>query len=220
MAGNSMAANALSSQMRLHAQQMADSAADQAVEKAFLAAAASAAPGRFIDRALDAYRRWAARKRYDERVVIVKLSGTITTSTTNYQQSDTYQVPADEALFIFAIKGLLGLNAPTAETLTITGLGNPDVRSRIALKAMNCRISLKDQDEPRDIVADAESLVLADILPGSGGDLFVFPEPDLVPPGHVIKATMALTDTTASVVGGSTDYGLYLIGKQVRIEDR
>lgn len=217
--GNSAMA-AYAAQMRQQAQDISDAAADMAVSKAFLAAAASAAPGRFIDRALDMYRRWSARKRYDERVVIIKLSGTITSTTTNSQVTDDYQVPADEALFIFALKGLLGFNAFTTETLTITGLGNPSMQDRVFIKAQNCRITLKDQDEPRDIIADAESLVLADVLPASGGELFVFPEPDLAPPGHKLKATMSLTDTAASIIGGSTDYGLYLIGKQIRIEDR
>lgn len=177
-------------------------------------------PMSFYDFALGLHKRFKLKNRFDEELVIIDATAAISASTSSYTASSTkYMVPGEMGLYIHELHGICALNAPTSETLAIAGLGNPSVGERIFMKAMNCRVTLRDIDEPRDITPDRTEVVLAPFVGAIGGKPLILPEgrPEFIPPGHNIQMTAKLKDTTASVVGGETLYGFLIVGKQVRL---
>lgn len=177
-------------------------------------------PSRFLDLALDFHKRFKAKNEVDEELVIIDMMATISTSTANSTaNSAKYTVPANSGLFIQELHGIVAFNDPDAETLNITGIGNPEVIGRTLLKAMNCRVTLRDLDAPRDIMPDRTEVPLAPFVASIGGRPIILPPngPEFIPPGHNLQLTAKLKDTAGAIVGGETQYGFLLVGKQVRL---
>ena len=178
------------------------------------------APARFRDLALDFHKRFKAKNAVDEELVLIDMMATISSTTASATaNSAKYAVPSESGLYIQELHGIVALNEPRSETLAITGLGNPDVMARILMKAMNCRVTLRDLDEPRDIMPDRTEVPLAPFVSAIGGKPIILPQggPDFVPPGHNLQLTAKLKDTNAAIIGGETLYGFVLVGKQVRL---
>lgn len=147
--------------------------------------------------------------------VIVVLRTPLNTTTTS--NSDTYRVPNPYNLLVQRVRGMFGFRALTSETLTITGVGNPDIIERVMMHASNCRVELKNDDKDYDVI-DNQQLVLAPILPELGGAPVEFDPPLNVLTGQTLKMTVSLNDTTTAVVGGNSEYGLVLEGVLVRTD--
>ena len=169
--------------------------------------------------ARDLYARFLKNNsRQDETAILISLLATINSSTSGAQATDEYTVPSESVLYIEQIIGIVAFNALTSETLSITGVGNPDFVQRLQIKASNCRVKLQDLDGSRDFTSDGDEVPLSAFIPQAGGRAVIFPEgrPEMVPPGHKLKLTARLQDTTAAILGAETVYGLVLIGKLIR----
>lgn len=151
----------------------------------------------------------------DYQPVIIVLRQPLNTTTTS--SNDTYRVPDPYHLLVQRVRGHFGFKALTSETLTVTGVGNLDVREHLLMKAQNCRVDFVNSDKKYDIINN-QQLVLSSILPELGAEPIVFDPPLNVLTGQTLKATMTLTDTTASVVGANAEYGLIIEGVLVRTD--
>lgn len=162
-----------------------------------------------VHRAAEVYARYEKKKGVDAQAVVVPLIVTLPTSGGAYTATyDTFVSKSDHILLVREIRAIVALRAPTTETLTIANIGNIGIQDRVALKAGNARVTLKIPDQTFDLTEDAVSLPLS-ALP------IVFPEGRelVLTPNQKVRMTVALTDTTASIYGGSTDYGIVLVGQ-------
>lgn len=141
----------------------------------------------------------------------------LTTSTTSGTQ--TFRVRSTHVLLIKSIRGHLAFNAVTGETLAITGVGNPGVLERMQIKAMNCRMTLENQDRTIPLFAGGQDLPLSQILTNLGGKPLEFDPPHIVLPGQTLSLATTLQDTTGAIVGGSTDYGVQVDGYWLRVSE-
>lgn len=143
------------------------------------------------------------------------LVATITTSATTGQV--TYRGPANFNGLIWEVRGSLAFNAATTETLSITGsggttgIGNADVDARVLLKAMNYRLDLKNVDREQKIFGTAAK-PLSDLL----RDPLKCDPPTTLPEGEALQLDIASEDTTAAIMGGSTDVGVSVLMLFVR----
>lgn len=160
--------------------------------------------------AAQTFQLFQQRKAVDAQAVLIPLIVTLPTSASAYSATyDTFVSKSDQILLISEIRPIVAIRAVTSETLTITNVGNLNsVREREAMKAGNARATLKLPDQNWDLTEDAVALPLntAPIILPRGREL-------VIPPTQKVRMTVALTDTTAAIVGGSTDYGVLLIGQ-------
>ncbi len=151
----------------------------------------------------------------DYRDVLIRLRGTLTTATTS--TTDEYKVPTTHMLLIQEIRGTVAFNDPDGETLSITGLGNPFVLDRIAIKGMNCRATLQNTDRSAEnIIGENRNVPLSSLMEVGGGAPVKFSPPHPVLAGQALELAVELTDTAAAIVGGSTDYGILINATLVR----
>ncbi len=143
----------------------------------------------------------------------VSLSGSVTSG------SDTFKVPANYHFLVTDIRGLLALTAMTTEPATIPGIGNPQVRDRIALKAMNSLVKLIEQDGQYDLI-DHATLPVAAILEQAGGSRIDMRDaPMKIPANNTVELDVTLYDTTAAIIGGNYDVGVVLSGYLVKARE-
>lgn len=151
----------------------------------------------------------------DYRKITLRLRATLTTAATS--ATDEYKVPTTYALLIHSIRGDVAFNNPDGETLNITGIGNPMVLDRIALKAMNCTASLVNRDRSDEkIIGEKRDVPLSALMDLVGGKPEEYDPPHIVLGGQTLQGSFALTDTGASIVGASTDYGFVINATLVR----
>lgn len=144
------------------------------------------------------------------------------TDTTGSQQ---FRAPATHKLAIKEIWGHLALFALASETLDLSAVmvGNftnsPMLSERVLMKAMNARLTLKNNDRTQNIIdGGVGSLSLNAILPMCGGRVVKFDEPHIVPAGETLEMAVSLAQSTASILGGATEYGVILVGDYVRVK--
>ena len=136
------------------------------------------------------------------------LSTAITTAT------DEYSIPSDQDLVILGISGYLQMPTLNTEPQVIA-FSNVDPSERWFVKAQNCTVQLTHKDRSLDIF-DQRAIPLSALTPPVGAAMWFPPElPIIIPGSHRVVTTFTLTDTTAAVVGNSTNYGLNLIGALV-----
>lgn len=152
----------------------------------------------------------------DYQPVTVILSAALLVGTTS--GSDTYQVPNPYTLLVKRVRGHIGFNNYTGETLSITGIGNPGFLDRLAMKAANCAVEFKNTSKKYDIFDnnDNTKMRVSDLISQIGGEAVEFNPPLVVLTAQVLEADMTLNDTNATVVGASTDYGIIVEGVLVR----
>jgi hypothetical protein len=167
----------------------------------------------------------------DYRVVAVTLKATLGVGTTS--GSDTYRVPATHEFVIEEIRGHLALTQFDSELHAMNhasdgtkGIGTSDptavsavlsLRDRMLMKAMNCRLDLKNSDREQKVF-DNQSLSLASILAYVGSPpADVSDEPHIVPAGETLIMNAALINVDAKMLGGLTEYGVTLVGKLIRV---
>lgn len=144
------------------------------------------------------------------RGVGIDLRARLSTGTT--QASDTYNVPADQDLVVFGISGYYRstlLATEPALNAVFTQFSPAELQ---VARLSNCIVGLENKDRNLPVF-DARSVYLSSITPPMGAKLqFPVQAPLLVPRTHTLRATFALQDTTAAVVGNAADYGLLLEG--------
>lgn len=155
------------------------------------------------------------------RGVIIPLYATLlSTTTTGY---DTYRVPTTHDLLIEEIRPhLLALDISTELYATIDAnlhMG-PTMEDRLILKASNCKVDLKNSDREQKVIEN-HSLVLVSLMKPVGDSLKFGTTPHKVPAGETLRLDVALQDSDHTLTGvastGSTQYGLVLVGKLVRV---
>lgn len=153
----------------------------------------------------------------DYRWSSVNLRLRVTTTSNNTGGEVNYRAPSNYNLLLFEIHGHLAFNAWTTETIAIAGVGNPLVYERYALKASNCRVAFSNTDrEGGTRIFDTNDKPLSNLLPLTGGNPLKFNPPQIVRNGENLRMTLTMQDTGATIIGGSTDYGLDLTALLVR----
>jgi hypothetical protein len=163
----------------------------------------------------------------DYRAVGVAMKARLGVGTLN--GSANYKVPNTYAFLVFAIAPIVALADPYSETKDLTsvadatkGFGNAvTVRDRILLKANNCQATLQNADRQLPVFDNAEQDgVNLGSLMGDGAEIDLLTAPHIVPAGENLKLTVALTRgalaNDAPLLGGLTDYGLFIKGILVR----
>lgn len=155
------------------------------------------------------------------RAVAITLFAALTNSTLTGQA--TYRVPATHNLAIEAIVGHLALIDAANETADMGTIGSSaatgvmDFKGRALVKAMNCYADLKNSDREAKIFEN-KPVRLSTILTALGGMALDFAKsPHIVPAGETIQLDVGLTQSTAAIGAGSTEYGVVLIGQLVRV---
>ena len=158
----------------------------------------------------------------------------VTGATAVLAGNDSFQVPAGRQFLVREIRGHIALMAPELETFnalppaggglggTVAGTGG--ALSRMAAKALACRMQLVNQDRSElrvfqaDFQGTANTLCLADLLECCGGGPIMFGEelPYIIPSGETVRLDVTLQE--AAVAGQNTEYGLVLIGSMVATE--
>ena len=153
------------------------------------------------------------------REVVVPMMAVLQVGTTT--SSDKYTIPGDHMLLIHEIRGHLLMKSMTSETVAITGIGNPSFLDRVAMKAMNCKVGLVQNESKLDILGDTNENTLGMLVGLPGSRPLKFDKvPQKVLRGNTLLMTCELVDTTASIVGGATEYGLAIIGTLVKVRER
>lgn len=125
---------------------------------------------------------------------------------------DTYKVPNDQDMVILSMQGYLQFASLNSEPTALLGWLNLDPSERWFVKAQNCNVQLENIDRSLQVM-DARAIPLGSITPPCGAPAYFNPElPFIVPAGHNLRATFTLNDTNTSVVGGTTTYGILLVG--------
>ena len=150
----------------------------------------------------------------DLRSVVIPLIGPMLVGTAT--DTDEYIVPAESMLLIHAIHGHLLMRAPTGESAAIPGIGNPRYLARVALTAANCKIALTNNENKLQIFEGSNDLTLLTLIGAGGSRPLHFEVPHKVIRGQKILMTTSLVDTTASIIGGSTEYGVVIHGTLVK----
>ncbi|MDO8688542.1 MAG: hypothetical protein Q7R39_00770 [Dehalococcoidia bacterium] len=153
----------------------------------------------------------------DFRKVAETLKATLN-SAAAYTGQATFRAPATHNFVIEKILAHLVFKAPTTETASIVGIGNPSTIDRMALKAMNCKVDLQNTDRAQKVI-ETNSLSLAALHRAAGGEPMEFEPGHILLAGEQVQMDLSLIDTTASVVGGDTEYGLVLVGTLIRVKN-
>lgn len=134
----------------------------------------------------------------------------------------TYKVPQNYKLMIEGCRGHLAMTAIASEVLNIGNLtSNLSIMDRIAMKAMNCRLQLTNNDMQLPFFENAggssQGLSLASILETANGRAFDWKKaPAVVLGGQTIQLDSTLIQSNDYVLGGRTEYGVVLTGLLVR----
>lgn len=130
---------------------------------------------------------------------------------------DTYRVPGTHKLAITGVRGHLAMIGMASEVLNLGNLtSNTSVQDRALMKAMNCRVALKNDDDNVKLT-EGRDLSLADILELAGGkELDWADAPHVIERGKTIRADMTLVQSDAYVLGGATEYGVVINGILLR----
>ena len=162
----------------------------------------------------------------DYRAIAIPLWATLGAATTTGQNS--YRVPNSHNLAITEIRGHLALTGMLTEkrfwdnTLDATlGVGTSttpvDLLGRIAFKAMNVRVDLKNSDREQKIM-DNKPLSLASILQLVGGSALDYKHaPHVVPAGETLLLDVSLVQAATNPVSiGDIEAGVVLVGVLIR----
>lgn len=154
------------------------------------------------------------------RRVEIPLVATLAAAGTTY---DTYKVPAQYKLAIERISAHLALMSVATEPLVIGNFAandSLDVLNRIAVKAMNCRISLINSDTSIYILgggSDFRPTNLASLMAAFGGKERDYTDlPALVRSGETLRMDATVVQSGAGIGTISTEYGVVLSGILVR----
>lgn len=116
---------------------------------------------------------------------------------------------------IDVVNEFINVNHPTDDQKGIGSFGtSPDVEGRIALKAMNCRLTLYNADRDQPVLMNG---------PASLYSLIRHPtdwtnKPHIVPAGELLRGEVSLVQQTPMLLGGDTEYGLVIKGSIVRVK--
>lgn len=147
----------------------------------------------------------------DVKWVVVPI--TVTVGGSNQDDNDAdWNGPANFYSLIFGIEAHIGFNDVSTETLAISGLGNPDVDTRLLAKQQNYKVSFENTDRSGGAKIFDSALRLSSLaFPGKW-----MPIPLIVPKAETLKVTIDSVDEASDITGGSTDVGLDLWMFQVR----
>lgn len=161
------------------------------------------------------------------RATVVPLYATLDgTTQTGY---DTYRVPTTHDFVIEQIRPHLVLlsltneggaavaNTPSSEIVAGKILLQ-GYRDRLAMKANNALLDLKNTDREQKII-DNHSMSLGTLHEAAGGQIIDFgATPQKVLAGESIRLDVRFADAVvAAALAGSTQYGIVLVGKLIRV---
>lgn len=163
------------------------------------------------------------------RVVVIPMF--VTLDGVTQSGYDTYRVPTTHDLVIEQIRAHLVLLDPANEGGGIGTVGEPGsviqtgklvlvgYRDRLAMKANNCLLDLKNSDREQKVI-DNHSMSLGTLHEAAGGmpiDLGATPQKVIA--GESIRLDVRYAAVTpAPLIAGSTQYGVVLIGKLIRVQ--
>ena len=159
---------------------------------------------------LDAIRKLTSD---DYREVVVDLNAAL--SNTVASGVDTYQVPTTHKLVIRKVLPHLVMTDPAIETAFSTGIAGTAYQDHEKFKASNCRVTLTNTESNEKIIGENDEVPLSSIMadPIDWGEM-----PHIVSPGAVLQLDVALVSSGVSAyVGGTTEYGVVLVGALVRV---
>jgi len=146
----------------------------------------------------------------DSRDVAIDLNAAL--SNTVASGSDTYQVPTTHKLVIKKIRPHLVITDPATETAFATGIAATAYSDHELFKKSNCQVTVTNTESNEKIVGENNPVPLSSI--GLGIDDLNH----IVSPGAVIQLDVELVSTGVSAyVGGTTEYGVVLVGTLVRV---
>lgn len=167
---------------------------------------------------------------HPEQVRVVAIPMYVTMDGTTQSGYDTYRVPTTHDLVIEQIRPHLVLMSIANEGGAKGDAGEPgsviltgkvtltSYRDRLAMKANNCLLDLKNTDREQKVI-DNHSMCLGTLHEAAGGmpiDLGATPQKVLA--GESLRLDVRYADVvTATVIAGSTQYGIVLIGKLIRV---
>lgn len=153
----------------------------------------------------------------DYREIAVPLLAALTTSTVT--GSDKFRAPSTHNFAITEIRGHILLRDLSTESQAVSAVGNPSFPDRVAIKASNCRLALQNTDRTQKIFETSAQLSIGTFVEFAGGRPMVFDRPQILPAGENVQVDFTLVDTASDVVGGTTEYGIILIGALVRVKN-
>ena len=166
-------------------------------------------PGRPSGRIVSYLREVLGISHAEVRGVGIGLEAALSSTTPG---TDEYMVPSDQDLVVFSMQGYLRFPTLNSEPTTMLGFLNVDPSERWFMKTQNCLVQLLHKDRSLNVF-DQRAIPLSAISPPVGAAMYFPPEtPYIVPGGHKLQATFTLQDSTAAVVGNSTQYGILLVG--------
>lgn len=135
-------------------------------------------------------------------------------STSILTATDEYSVPSDQDLVIMGLSGYLQMPTLNSEPAVVAS-ANVEPSERWFVKAQNCNFQLTHKDRSLQIF-DQRAVPLSALMPPVGQPMWFSPEmPIIIPGSHKLQAEFSLNDSTATIVGNSTNYGVNLIGALV-----
>lgn len=156
----------------------------------------------------------------DYRWATVQMKQTVTTGNAAGVPTTSYRAPANFHMLVFGIEGHLAFNSLSSETLSVSNIGNPSVQDRLLIKAMNARLAFTNTDRNGGTkIFENANLPLASVLDYLGGQPLAFEPPHVVPNGENLQLDITMSDTTAAVIGGSTDIGINIKALFVRARE-
>lgn len=138
---------------------------------------------------------------------------------------DTYKVPAQYKLAIQKVGGHLSLQDVANEPEIVGNIGaagiySLGIRDRVAMKAMNCRVSLINSDTSIYLLgggSDFRPTNLATLMELAGGTPRDWSDcPALVRSGETLRMDATVIQAGAGIGTISTEYGIWLSGLLVR----
>lgn len=149
----------------------------------------------------------------DYREVAVDLNAAL--SNTVASGTDTYQVPTTHKFVIRKVLPHLVITDPATETAFGSGIAGTAYSDHEKFKASNCRVTLTNTESNEKLMGENNPVPLSALLsdPVDWGDM-----PHIVSPGAVLQLDVSLVSSGISAyVGGTTEYGVVLVGALVRV---
>lgn len=153
----------------------------------------------------------------DYRCVAITIKVSLTTNALSGSLS--YRVPATFNLAIERIVPHLQIADFSAETSSLGNIGQStdtlSFENRVNVKLMNCNINMQNSDRNQPLFDNGPINLYA----LARNPIDWTSKPHIVPASELLSGDATLVDTDSAVVGGSTSYGIVLLGTLVRVKN-
>lgn len=177
-------------------------------------ASGSSRVNQFYEETARIAKAWLTSSGIQIRPEILTLQTALSTTTTSGK--DNFSMPKQEDFVLLEMAGHI------AVTDWPTDLAIDGPRTRLLVKANNCKFDFRLKDQSSRVYTANNTIPLSSIMPEAGGKAKLFSRDGtpmfLIPGSTLPEATFTLTDTTAPTVGGAANYGVQLTGVYVTRE--